>query len=103
MDTLYLNNDHVIEIKGLQDAEGTFVSDAVVEATLYENDGETEVGGVSWPVTLGYQGTRGDYWGELSDSVGVVNRGRYKLKITAQSVGKRFEVTRTVVAEVRYG
>lgn len=103
MDTLYLNNDHIIELDGLQDVNGDFVAGATVKATLYESDGVTEVGGVTWPLTLSYQGTRGNYAAELPASVAVVDKGRYKLNLSATSIGKRFEVTRIVVADMRYG
>lgn len=102
MDTLFLNNDHIIELDGLQDANGSFVAGASVQATLYESDGVTEVTGVAWPLTLTYQGQRGRYAGELPAAVGIVDKGRYKLKLEAVSIGKRYEVTRNVVAEVRY-
>lgn len=103
MDTLFLNNDHIVELKGLQDANGDFVGGATVLATLYQSDGVTEVLGVSWPLVLNYQGARGTYRGELPASVAVEDKGRYKLKLEATSIGKRYEVIRAVVAEVRYG
>lgn len=102
MDILYLNNDHLVGIEGLRDATGAQVAGAVAEATLYESDGVTEVLGVSWPITMAYKGQRGEYSGELPASVEVQDQGRYELKITAVSAGKRFEVTRAVKAERRY-
>lgn len=102
MDTLYINNDHIVEVRGLKDASGSYVAGAVVQATLYENGTQTEVAGVTWPVSLAYQGTVGRYVGELSRDVAVVEGGRYQLKVTAESVGKRFEATRTVKVKRRY-
>lgn len=102
MDVLYVNNDHVVEIQGLRDADGKALSAADVEATLYESDGETEVTGVAWPLPLLYQGPPGVYQGELTNAVAVVPGRRYVLKLSAVYVGKRFEATRHVRAEVRY-
>lgn len=102
MDTLYVNNDHVVEVRGLKDSSGSYIAGAVVQATLYENATSTEVAGVTWPVSLVYQGAMGRYVGELSRDVEVVEGGRYQLKVTAESVGKRFEVTRTVKVKRRY-
>lgn len=101
MDVLYLNNDHLVSIHSLRDAQGNAVAGATATATLYEADGTTEVQGVSWPITLVYQGHCGDYQGEVPASVTLVPGRRYKMKITAISVGKQFEVLRTVVAKIR--
>lgn len=102
MDVLYVNNDHVVEIQGLRDAAGKLISDATAEATLYEADGITEVTGVTWPLALTPTSRAGVYQGNLTASVGVENRKRYELKLSAVSVGKRLEVTRTVKVETRY-
>lgn len=102
MDILYVNNDHVIEIQGLRDADGTLIAGASASATLYEADGQTEVTGVTWPLALVYTGSRGVYRAELPAAVGVVDGRRYRLKLSAVYVGKTFEVTRTVRAEERY-
>ena len=102
MDTLYVNNDHVVEIQALRDDDGKLISGATAEATLYYADGTTEVPGVNWPLTLAYTGSRGTYRGELPSTVEVTDGSRYRLKLTASYVGKRFEVVRTVRAEERY-
>jgi hypothetical protein len=102
VDTLFLNNDHVVELSGLKDVDGSFIADAIVQATLYENATDTEVAGVSWPITLQYQGSAGRYLGELSRDIDVVEGGRYQLKLTAESVGKQYEATRTVKVTRRY-
>lgn len=102
MDVLYVNNDHVIEIQGLRDDSGNIVAGATAEATLYESDGVTEVPNQVWPLELIYTGSKGTYRGELSSAVGVSDAGRYKLKLTAEYVGKRFEVWRIVRVKTRY-
>lgn len=102
MDTLYVNNDHILEISRLQDSDGALVTGAQAEGTLYESDGITEVSGVTWPLTLVYVPSDTVYRGELPAGLGLVAGRRYKLKLSAVSVGKRFEVTRNVRAEVRY-
>lgn len=101
MDTLFVNNDHVIEIQALREADGTLVPSAVVEATLYLTDGVTPVPGVSWPLTLTYTGAKGTYRGELGAGVGVTAGSRYTMKLTAVYAGKQLAVTRTVRAEER--
>lgn len=105
MDTLFVNNSHLLTVQGLKNGEGEFVRDgATVEATLYEPDGQTEVTGASWPVVLTYvSGSNGDYVGDMPAGVEVEAGGRYQLRVTAEVSGRRFEVTRTVKAETRYG
>ena len=101
MDILFVNNDHLIELQGLRDSDGKLLSGAAAEATLYEADGVTEVGGQSWPLTLTYTGGLGTYRAALSAAVDLVGNGRYKMKIKASYVGKVYEVVRTVNARVR--
>lgn len=105
MDTLFLNNSHLVRIRGLKDEDGVFINNAdTVEATLLEADRESEVTGVTWPVPLYYVGgSNGDYEGGLPAGLDVEEGARYYLKLTATISGKRYEVMRTVKAEVRYG
>lgn len=102
MDTLYANNDHVIELQDLRDVDGTLITAATVTAILYEPDGVTEVAGVTWPITLDYTGARGTYRGEIPAGADVIPGGRYKLHISAVYGGKQYAVTRTVRVEERY-
>jgi len=102
MDILYVNNDHIVEIQGLRDAEGRLVAGATAEATLYENDGETPVPGVSWPLSLTYTGDRGIYRGDLPPTLDVAAGKRYELLIRAEYAGRRYEVRRTVNVKERY-
>lgn len=102
MDTLYLNNDHIIELKELRDSDGSFVVGANVQATLLENGTQTAVAGVAWPVTLTYQGSAGSYSADLPRAVAVEEGGRYQLKLTASAVGKQYEITRNVKVSRRY-
>lgn len=102
MDTLYLNNDHIIELNELRDSDGSFVVDANVQATLFENGTNTPVSGVAWPVTLTYQGKAGSYSADLSRAAAVQEGGRYQLKLSAESVGKQYEVVRNVKVSRRY-
>lgn len=101
MDTLFVDNDHLIELQGLRDSDGKLLSGAVATATLYQADGVTEVGGQVWPLVLAYAGTRGTYRAALSAAIDIVSNGRYKLEIKASYVGKQFAVVRTVNAKIR--
>jgi len=101
MDTLYVNNDHRVELQGLRDSEGVLLSGAAAEATLYAADGTTEVLGQVWPLEMVYTGSRGTYRAVLSSVLAIVDGGRYKMKLKASYIGKTYEVWRTVKAEVR--
>lgn len=102
MDVLYVDNDHHIRLFDLRDSDGTGITGATVQATLYESDGVTEVTGVVWPLSLAYDADERAYVGELPAALEVVSGRRYKLNVTAVAVGKQLSVTRTVRAEVRY-
>lgn len=102
MDVLYVDNDHVVELTRLRDSDGSLVSGAAVEATLFDADGVTPVSGAAWPLTLVYTGVPGTYRAEFPSTLGVAAGRRYKLSLSAEAVGKRLELTRNVQAEVRY-
>src|SRR5690349_4295143 len=83
------SNDNSVVIEGLLNPETNEpVNDATVEVTLYESDGETELDGVVWPLTLDFVlGSSGDYSGSFDASVltDVVDGTTGKIKITAVS------------------
>jgi len=101
MDTLYVNNDHVLQLRGLRDAGGALITGAAAEATLYEADGTTEVAGITWPLSLTSTASPGAYEAPLSSAVSLEPCGRYKLKLRATYIGQVYEATRTVTAEIR--
>jgi hypothetical protein len=102
MDVLYVDNDHVVEITRLRDADGSLIIGATVQAVLYENGSAVEVPGVTWPLSLVYDADSQKYIGELPNALGVVNNGRYQMKLSAEYVGKRYEIVRPVKAKRRY-
>lgn len=103
MDTLYVDNDHMVEVRGLRDASGKLLSAANVQTTLYEADGVTEVGGQVWPLTLSPDPeSAGRYRAALPPSLEVVDGQRCKLRISAEFGGKAYSVVRTVNVEERY-
>lgn len=101
MDTLYVGNDHILEIKELRDADGQPVVGANVTATLLEADGVTEVTGVAWPLTLPYVGQVGRYRAVLEPTVDVEAGGRYVLRVRAEYAGAVYTVDRTVLVRWR--
>ena len=81
---VYTATDHRVRIPDLTDQDGTSVTGATVEMTLYESDGTTEVSGVTWPVTLSDDGG-GEYSGVLPDTVNTQENTRYELRLVATS------------------
>lgn len=77
---LYDGNDMVVEVADLKDQDGVTVTSATVEATLL--DGETEVAGQTWPLTLTADGS-GNYSGIIDSAVEVTVGKRYTLHIEA--------------------
>lgn len=82
--TLYVGNDHRVEVTGLKDDDGNVITGATVTATVYESDGTTEVSGVTWPITLSDEGS-GTYGGTLSTDADIKENTRYIVNIKAVS------------------
>lgn len=104
--TFYVGeNDNTISLDGLTNPEtGDFVNDAVVEVTLYESDGETELDGIVWPLTLDYVlGSDGNYSASFDASLltDVVDGTSGKLELTAQSGALNAEWTLDYKFETR--
>jgi len=94
MATLYVGNDMRLVLQGrgrLKDERGKPVPDATVEATLYEPDytseDESEVSGVTWPITLSEGGEEGEYSGIIPADADIQAGKRYYLKIEATTPG----------------
>lgn len=85
MNILYIGNDMLLQLSGdgkLTDEDGTAVTGATVEATVYKADGETEVSGITWPLTL-TEGDDGEYSATIQDDIEVTEGQNYVIKITA--------------------
>lgn len=65
----YLNNDHIIQLKNLQDQDGNDVTTATVTAEILDSD-DNQVSGVSQPITLSHQ-SGGTYEGTLDEGVSL--------------------------------
>jgi hypothetical protein len=91
MSSLYVNNDHHVELRKLREASGAFVAGATVVATMYESDGVTEVLGVTWPLALSYTGARGTYKTDLPASATFEGGKRYVLRVTATYAGRQYQ------------
>jgi len=86
METLYIGNDHVVEIASLQDQDGNAITSGTVEATLYEASvvngalvkGSAVSGG---SLTLSHEG--GGVWSGILDSAAAITHGgTYLLTVT---------------------
>jgi len=81
---VYVDNTNLIEIDGLQSAaDGTFVNDADVEATVFDSSG-VAVAGQTWPTLLTYvPASSGVYQGVLSHLLELIAGAEYTLVIDA--------------------
>lgn len=68
--TLYLGNDNVLTLVGLQnDISAAYLNAATVTVTLVDSDG-TEISGETWPLTMTYVATSdGNYRATLPDTL----------------------------------
>lgn len=100
MDRIYIDNDHVVTLSSLVGADGEPVTVATVSMTLYESDGTTQVGGVSWPVPLTHDAS-GTYTGNLSASASVTQGKIYKVKVTATHNSRTYTGWQDAYCELR--
>ena len=80
----YVANTNNLELNGLKsDLENTFINDATVLVTIYDNTG-TEVSGVTWPLQMTYVlASDGNYVLGLTHDLPLVNGKLYKAFIDA--------------------
>lgn len=95
MSTLYVDNDHVIRLKGLTDQNGEPVTAATVQAVVTDIEGEE----IHDPVDLEHD-SDGDYSGVLQ-AQNLENRSRYILQVTANHDGVKATWRRVVEAVER--
>ncbi len=67
---LWIDTDNLLSLTDLRDQDGNAVEGASVNATLYEPDRSTEVGGQTWPLALSDDGG-GNYSGVIEDTVNI--------------------------------
>lgn len=70
MSNFYVENNHEVTVSNLRYDDGTVITDANVEMTLYHRDKTTEVSGAQWPIAMSHQSS-GTYTGSLPHDVNV--------------------------------
>ena len=98
--SLFVGTDMVVEVEALADQDGNPVTGASVKATVLEADGETEVTGVTWPVTLGDEGG-GDYSGVIDDAVNITVGKVYWVRVRIVGAGATDQRWQLEVAQRR--
>lgn len=83
----WIESDQLLTVGGLRDTvTGAYVNMATVEATMYEADGLTEVGGQTWPLALSYvPASDGDYVGILQDARMLEDGRVYWIEVVADA------------------
>lgn len=94
------NNSHRVEVSDLKDGDGAVVTDATVSVTIYESDGETEVTGVTWPVSLSHD-SNGEYKGVVPHDAAIDAGSRYRILINASRGVDKGQWNGWVTAQVR--
>lgn len=91
---LYLNSDMVLSVPDVTNAAGTAQTDATVQVTLLDNEGNALAGmPINCPHVSG-----GTYEGLIPDDVAVVENGSYQGKVVITLSNGR---VRTIYADVR--
>lgn len=98
------SNSLDIEIRGLKNSvSGDYIVDAIVTATIYEEDGTTEVSGVTWPVSMSYiAASNGNYSGTVDSDSEIVIGSKYKVVVSATDLeGNKGEWIENSIAKRR--
>lgn len=104
MAIIYIINDNVIELTGLQNAvDEAYQNTATVTVTVKDAD-DVDVVGETWPLTMNYvSGSNGDYRANLADTLTLVDGSRYYATVTADAgVNGLATWTEELIARVRY-
>jgi len=104
MAIIYITNDNVIELTGLQSAvDETYQNSATVTVTITDSAGE-EVAGETWPLAMAYvSGSDGDYRANLADTLTLVDGASYTAAVTADAgVNGLATWTERLTARTRY-
>lgn len=104
MAIIYILNDNVIELTGLQNAvDETYQNSATVTVTIKDATG-TNVTGETWPLALAYvASSNGDYRANLTEALGLTDGARYTATITADAGASGLATwTEELIARIRY-
>lgn len=82
---LYIGNDNVITLSGLQDSiDDSYKNAASVTVTLVDSEG-TEVAGETWPLSMAYvAASNGEYRATLADTL-TLEAGEYIAQVSADA------------------
>jgi len=88
MQAIYIGNDNLLEVSGLQNAlNDSYINDATVTVTLTNQAGDA-VSGQAFPLTLNYvTDSNGVYRATLEDALALTEGAIYTAKITADAGG----------------
>lgn len=95
-------NDNYLQISGLKNgADGTYINDASITATLYDETG-AQVTGMTWPAALSYiAASNGNYQLQLTDALSLQAGKYYKIQVDAASGGLNARWTINIKAQTR--
>ena len=86
LEVLYIDNDMVVEVNGLQDpTDSSYQNAATVTCTIQDRAG-TEVSGIGWPLSLSYVTASNGVYRATIDKAAVFAEGaQYEAIITVVS------------------
>lgn len=103
MHTLYIGNDMRLAFydRGqLKDINNYEITGATITVSVYQNDGQTEVGGVSWPLTFSEDG-EGEYHVILPASMEIEAGNYYIIQINVDTGASKSMWRKRVQARFR--
>jgi hypothetical protein len=100
---IYLANSTTVKLEGLESSvDASYVNDATVEMTIKDAQGNN-VAGETWPLSMVYvTASNGNYLGEVSHALALVDGAEYSASITATVPGgSRAEWVEPLAALIR--
>lgn len=93
----YVDNDNIIELRGLQDIDDNYINDATVTLVTIVDSADTLVTGQTFPVVMSYvAASNGIYRATVDDGLNLVHQTQYVAKVdvdaTTEGLQAHFEL-----------
>lgn len=95
--TLHKGTTSRLGLIGLKDADATAVTNATVQAWLFDKSGY-EIGDSTFPISLTHDAS-GNYYGDIDAAVDVQAKKFYKVRIVATAASLRAQWFESVICE----
>lgn len=100
----YVDNDNILQLKGLQDINDNYINDAIVTLVTVNDNLDVQVTGQTFPVSMGYvAASNGVYQATMEDTLLLTHQSAYvaKVDVNAPTEGLQAHFELDFVARTR--